>query len=102
MAYEFKNFRINKAGTYCIGHFQVVGGTKLMIGNPGTCGSIQLDDRQTVKLLNILKVDWEDGGYLHELLEGQIVSVGVDDSLKFISIGDPFGNDLILLEGGDA
>lgn len=101
MACEFKNFRINKAGSYCIGHFQAIEGTKLLIGNPGTCGNIHLNDEQTIKLLNILKVDWEDGGYLHELLEGQIVSVGMD-GLKFISIGDPFGNDLILLEGGDA
>lgn len=101
MEHTFKNFIINKAGTYCIGHFQVLEGTRLLIGNPDTCGSIHLDDKQTIKLLNILGVDWEDGAYLQELLEGQIVSVGMD-GLKFISIGDPFGNDIVLLEEGDS
>ena len=100
MERTFRNFRINKAGTYCIGHYQVMTGTKLMIGDPGTCGCINLNDKQTVELLNILRVDWEDGAYLHELLEGQIVSVGME-GLKFVSIGDPFGKDLILPGEGD-
>lgn len=94
-------YRINKAGLYCIGHFRALG-VKLEIGSPRTCGTIDLDYEQTAKLLDMLDIDWEDGFFLQDLLEGQNVLVGVDEQLYFKTIGDPYGNDHIEIGKGGA
>lgn len=98
---ETKVYRINKAGLYCIGHFRALG-VRLEIGSPYTCGIIDLDYEQTVKLLDMLDIDWEDGFFLQDLLEGQNVLVGVDGSLYFKTIGDPYGNNRIEIGKGNA
>lgn len=96
---ESKIFKINKAGLYCIGHYDAVG-VRLLLGNPHSRGFVNLDEQDTVKLLKMLDVEWEDGGYLQDLLEGQYVLVGTD-SFKFVSIGDPYGRKSIEIKGGE-
>lgn len=98
---EHNIYRINKAGLYCLGHYRVLN-VKLYIGAPDTCGTITLTFDNTVKLLDMLDVDWEDGDFIQDLLEGQYVLVGLDDKLYFKTIGDPYGNDCIEIGAGDA
>lgn len=86
-------YRINKAGLYGIGHFGVFE-IRLLIGQPDTCGSISLTQEQVKELLGYLRIDWEDGAYLADLLEGRLVAMGFDekDCFRFVSIGDPYDN----------
>lgn len=86
-------YRINKAGLYGIGHFGVFE-IRLLIGQPDTCGAISLTQEQVKELLGYLRIDWEDGAYLADLLEGRLVAMGFDekDCFKFVSIGDPYDN----------
>ena len=89
-------YRINKAGLYGIGHYGVFE-TRIMIGQPDTCGSIMLKHEKLKEVLDCLRIDWDDGGFVDDLLEGQMVSVVTDDHGYFVSIGDPYGNKVVML-----
>ncbi len=84
-------YRINKAGAYAVGHFKFIG-MRLDLGSPQTCRQIDMDKKEAAGLLDILDIDWEDGGYVSDLLVGQNVLV-VDDIDGYpLRIGDPYGN----------
>lgn len=89
-------YRINKAGLYGIGHFGVLE-VHIMVGRPDTCGSIKLTQDKLKELLNCLRIDWEDGAFVNDLLKGQMVSICTDDKGYFTSIGDPYGNKVVML-----
>lgn len=89
-------YRINKAGLYGMGHYGMFE-TRIMIGRPDTCGSIKLTPEKLKEVLNCLHIDWEDGGFINDLLNGQMVSITTDDDGYFISIGDPYGNKVVML-----
>lgn len=91
-------YKITNAGLYITGHTQTMG-IKIMIGSPCTCGAVTLTEKQTFELLKILHIDCEDGGYLQDLLIDQYVLMGFDDEGYIRSVGDPFGNNAINLEG---
>lgn len=90
-------YRINKAGAYAVGHFKFIG-MRLDLGSPQTCRQIDMDKKEVAGLLDILDIDWGDGGYVSDLLVGQNVLV-VDDIDGYpLSIGDPYGNRNLELE----
>lgn len=84
-------YRINKAGAYAVGHFKFIG-MRLDLGSPQTCRQIDMDKKEVAGLLDILDIDWEDGGYLSDLLVGQNVLVADDIDDYPLCIGDPYGN----------
>ena len=43
-------------------------------------------------MLEVLGIDWEDGGYVSDLLIGQYVQITDDIDGYPLSIGDPYGN----------
>lgn len=90
-------YRINKAGIKLVGHFRAAS-IEIEIGSPGTCGVVTLSLGKAMQLLDILKISWEDGVFLHEVLRGKCVAVKCDEDLRFVSIGDPFGNDCVEVE----
>ena len=89
-------YRINKAGLYGIGHFDVLE-VRIMVGRPDTCGCIKFSQEKLRELLKCLRIDWEDGAFVNDLLEGQMVSIATDDKGYFTSIGDPYGNKVVML-----
>lgn len=84
-------YRINKAGAYAVGHFKFIG-MRLDLGSPQTCRQIDMDKKEVAGLLDILDIDWEDGGYVSDLLVGQNVLVAGDIDGYPLCIGDPYGN----------
>lgn len=84
-------YRINKAGAYAVGHFKFIG-MRLDLGSPQTCRQIDMDKKEVAGLLDILDIDWEDGGYVSDLLVGQNVLVADDIDGYPLCIGDPYGN----------
>ena len=84
-------YRINKAGAYAVGHFKFIG-MRLDLGSPQTCRQIDMDKKEAAGLLDILDIDWEDGGYVSDLLVGQNVLVADDIDGYPLCIGDPYGN----------
>lgn len=90
-------YRINKAGAYAVGHFKFIG-MRLDLGSPQTCRQIDMDKKEVAGLLDILDIDWEDGGYVSDLLVGQNVLVTDDIDGYPLSIGDPYGNRNLELE----
>lgn len=84
-------YRINKAGAYAVGHFKFIG-MRLNLGSPQTCRQIDMDKKEVAGLLDILDIDWEDGGYVSDLLVGQNVLVADDIDGYPLCIGDPYGN----------
>lgn len=84
-------YRINKAGAYAVGHFKFIG-MRLDLGSPQTCRQIDMDKKEVAGLLDILDIDWEDGGYVSDLLVGQNVLVADDIDSYPLCIGDPYGN----------
>lgn len=84
-------YRINKAGAYAVGHFKFIG-MRLDLGSPQTCRQIDMDKKEVAGLLDILDIDWEDGGYVSDLLVGQNVLVTDDIDGYPLCIGDPYGN----------
>lgn len=85
-------FRINEAGLYGIGHFNVFR-IMLHLGRPATCISIELPPEKLKELLTILEVNWEDGAYIRDLLVGKLVMLGLTDEHGYArTIGDPYGN----------
>lgn len=84
-------YRINKAGAYAVGHFKFIG-MRLDLGSPQTCRQIDMDKKEVAGLLDILGIDWEDGGYVSDLLVGQNVLVADDIDGYPLCIGDPYGN----------
>lgn len=84
-------YRINKAGAYAVGHFKFIG-MRLDLGSPQTCRQIDMDKKEVAGLLDILDIDWEDGGYVSDLLVGQNVLVADDIDGFPLCIGDPYGN----------
>lgn len=93
---ESSIWKINKAGLYGIGHFNVMG-VKLLLGDPNTRLQVDLTNKKTAQLLNALDIDWEDGGFIEDLLVGQTVKVDFGDDERAVSIGDPFGHKTIKL-----
>lgn len=91
------NYRINEAGAYVTGHFRSLE-IKLCLGNPHTCGCLAISQHEVKELLDILGIDWEDGVFLEKALVGQIVSVSLDENEMITAIGDPYGNDVVLLK----
>ena len=90
-------YRINKAGAYAVGHFNSIG-LKIDLGRPLTCRTLDLTCRQAMKLLYCLGIDFEDGAWLSDALEGQVVIVTDDEEGHPICIGDPFGTKCVDLE----
>lgn len=84
-------YRINKAGAYAVGHFKFIG-MRLDLGAPQTCRCIDIDKKDVAELLEVLGIDWEDGGYVSDLLIGQHVQITDDIDGYPLSIGDPYGN----------
>ena len=87
-------YKIVDLGLYCIGHFRATE-IRILIGNPQPCGHIVLSQQQMMELLGVLRIDWEDGDYLHNYLKEQFVTIECDEDGKFALIGDPFGNNFI-------
>lgn len=92
-------YRINKAGLYVTGHVRS-SAIQLLLGNPGTCRSIDLNVRDAMGLLDVLGIDWEDGVFLNEALKDEFVMVSDDENGHSLSIGDPYGNDSVDLKVG--
>lgn len=90
-------YRINKAGAYAVGHFDSIG-LKIALGRPLTCRMLDLTCKQAMKLLNCLDIDFEDGAWLSDALEGQVVLVTDDEEGHAIYIGDPFDTKCVDLE----
>lgn len=84
-------YRINKAGAYAVGHFKFIG-MRLDLGSPQTCRQIDMDKKEVAGLLDILDIDWEDGGHVSDLLVGQNVLIADDIDGYPLCIGDPYGN----------
>lgn len=84
-------YRVNKAGAYAVGHFKFIG-MRLDLGSPQTCRQIDMDKKEVAGLLDILDIDWEDGGYVSDPLVGQNVLVADDIDGFPLCIGDPYGN----------
>ncbi|WP_217969015.1 hypothetical protein [Adlercreutzia caecimuris] len=94
-------YRINFAGAYALGHFRAVG-LKLHLGRPETCRELSVTAGQLADLIDCLGIDWEDGGYVSNLLIGRNVLLVDDDGGRPMSIGDPYGNGAVeLSEGAD-
>ena len=89
-------YRINKAGLYAIGHFNALK-LCLMVGRPDTCRCIEITQEKLKELLKCLRIDWEDGDFVNDLLEGQLVSIATDDQDYIVCIGDPYGNKSVML-----
>ena len=89
-------YRINKAGLYGIGHYGVLE-TRIMIGQPDTCGCVSLSHDKLKELLDCLRINWEDGYFINDLLTGQMVAMETDEHLLFTSIGDPYGHEKVML-----
>lgn len=88
---EEKIYRINSVGAYFIGHFNTYE-LKMELGCPNTCMSLSFSKTSNTlnKLLNELNVDWEDGGYINNLLKGQIIKVYFDQNGHACYISAPF------------
>lgn len=84
-------YRINKAGAYTVGHLRFIG-MRLDLGTPQTCRCIDIDKKDIADLLEVLGIDWEDGGYVSDLLIGQHVQITDDIDGYPLSIGGPYGN----------
>lgn len=69
-----------------------------MSWEPHTCGCLAISQHEVKELLDILGIDWEDGVFLEKALVGQIVSVSLDENEMITAIGDPYGNDVVLLK----
>lgn len=93
-------YRINRAGIYAVGHFRFVG-LKLDLGRPRTIRQVDIHEKEIANLMDVLGIDWENGGYLSDLLEGQNVLVTDDEEGNLHSIGDPYGNRSIDLKETD-
>lgn len=74
-----------------MGHFKFIG-MRLDLGSPQTCRQIDMNKKEVAGLLDILDIDWEDGGYVSDLLVGQNVLVADDIDGYPLCIGDPYGN----------
>lgn len=86
-----KVYQINEAGLYAIGHFNTCV-IRLYLGCPDTCLSIELTQNKLLKLMELLKLDFEDGTYVGKALVGQHVLVYFDESHHVQRIGDVFGH----------
>lgn len=92
-------YRINKAGAYVVGHFNLCD-VRLDLGRPKTCRVITLSPGKAMGLMRILGVDFEDGAYMADALEGQNVELVDDEDGNPLFLGDPYGNKSIDLRDG--
>lgn len=84
-------YRINSAGVYATGHFGSLE-LKIDLGRPETCRQIKLSKREMASLMDVLGVDWEDGGYVHELLVGRDVLIRDDARGYPVSFSNVYGS----------
>lgn len=84
-------YRINKAGAYAVGHFNLCD-VRLDLGRPKTCRVVQLTPGKAMGLMRLLGADFEDGAYLADALEGQNVQLVDDEDGNPLFLGDPYGN----------
>lgn len=92
-------YRINKAGAYVVGHFNLCD-VRLDLGRPKTCRAITLSPGKAMGLMRILGVDFEDGAYMADALEGKNVQLVDDEDGNPLFLGDPYGNKSIDLREG--
>ena len=92
-------YRINFAGAYALGHFRTIG-LKLHLGRPATCRELSVTAEQLADLIDCLGIDWEDGGYVSNLIIGRNVLLVDGDDGRPVSIGDPYGNGAVGLREG--
>lgn len=84
-------YRINKAGAWVVGHFNLCE-IRLDLGRPKTCRVIPMTTGQAVGLMRCLGVDFEDGAYMADALEGQNILVVDGEDGGPLFLGDPYGN----------
>lgn len=84
-------YRINKAGAWVVGHFNLCE-IRLDLGRPKTCRVIPMTTGQAMGLMRCLGVDFEDGAYMADALEGQNILVVDGEDGGPLFLGDPYGN----------
>lgn len=93
-------YRINKAGAWVVGHFNLCE-IRLDLGRPKTCRVVTMKPGQAMGLMRYLGVDFEDGAYMADALEGQNVQLVDDEEGNPLFLGDPYGNKSIDLREAD-
>lgn len=93
-------YRINKAGAWVVGHFNLCE-IRLDLGRPKTCRVVTMKPGQAMGLMYCLGVDFEDGAYMADVLEGQNILVVDDEDGNPLFLGDPYGNKSIDLREAD-
>lgn len=93
-------YRINKAGAWVVGHFNLCE-IRLDLGRPKTCRVVTMKPGQAMGLMRCLGVDFEDGAYMADALEGQNILVVDDEDGSPLFLGDPYGNKSIDLREVD-
>ncbi len=99
-------WKIEKAGLYFFGHINLWC-FKVEISRRGTHWAFSMLAEKVPALLDILDIDYEDGLYAYEALQGKLITVIPESNDTFASdnkvvkVGDPYGMELIDILGDE-
>lgn len=82
-------YRISKAGAFYIPQYDIYT-THFIMERPGLSVQFDLDTDKMKTLLHILKLDFDDGKYIHDKLVGEYLHIIFSNTGIVETVGDPF------------